>query len=169
MNKTLTIAIYQDPSIHLQNFFTSWQEIGHYQQISEDCFELISNDEKVSQLQMSEKEITISGELPSRSFMFIDTLARACEADKILEGEVLGKNHNPFTANNTSGNPFSGNPNAQINFQMPLGMKSMLKISTLSKTKLIILMLLALPLLLLMLPIVFLVGIYKVIRFKLHI
>lgn len=165
MNKTLTIPVYQDPTPHIEQFLESWKKIGTIEQLSDLSFSLVSNDNKSSTLTLDETQITLIGNIPSRCLMFIDTLAKACEADKILEGEVIDKNQPKFNESTSKGNPFGNN--AQVNFEMPLGMKSALKISTLSKTKLIILLILALPLLLIILPIIFIITIIKIIRFKL--
>ena len=168
MQKILTIPIYQDPTRHIEQFLNSWNTIGSFEQVADLSFKLISDEQKVSTLNMEASQIVLQGDIPSRCLMFVDTLAKACEADKILEGEVVDKNQAQFNDDFQAGNPFANGANsANMNFEMPLGMKSMIKISALSKTKLIILLILALPLLIILLPIIFVIAIIKIIRFKL--
>ncbi len=163
MNKTLTITIHQDPTQHVEDFFNGWHQFGSIEQISDLEYRLIGPCEKASVLTLGQHEITITGEIPSVSFMLIDQLSRACEADKVIEGEVIDKNQRT--------QPDFNNPFAQAGgagFKMPLGMGSVIKISSLSKAKLILLLILALPLIIIMLPVIFVVAIYKIIRFKLN-
>ncbi len=168
MNKTLTIAIHQDPTQHVEDFFNGWHQFGSIEQISDLEYRLIGPCEKSSVLTLGQHEITITGEIPSVSFMLIDQLSRACEADKVIEGEFIDKNQ---TAQNNTNNPFANSSFGQAGgaeFKMPLGMSSVIKISSLSKAKLILLLILALPLIIIMLPVIFVVAIYKIIRFKLN-
>ncbi len=162
MNKTLTIQIHQDPTRHVEEFFNGWHQFGSIEQISDLEYKLVGPCEKSSIMTLGQFEITITGEIPSVSFMLIDQLSRACESDKVIEGEVIDKNQ---TAQPDFNNPFGQAGGAA--FKMPLGMSSMIKISGMSKAKLILLMILALPLIIIMLPVIFVVAIYKIIRFKL--
>ncbi len=161
MNKTLKIDIYQDPTRHVEDFFNGWHQFGTVEQISDLEYKLVGPGEKTSQLSMSQDKIIIDGEIPSASFMLIDALQRACESDKVIEGEVIDKNQ-------TSQTQFESGFTNSAEFKMPLGMQSMIKISGMSKAKVILLMILALPLLIIMLPILVIIGIYKVIMFKIR-
>ncbi len=163
LNKTLTIQIHQDPTRHVEEFFNGWRQFGSIEQISDLEFKLVGPGEKTSTITLGQYEINITGEIPSVSFMLIDQLSRACEADKIIEGEVIDKNQ---TAQADFNNPFG--QTGSTAFKMPLGVNAMFKISSMSKAKLILLLILALPLLIIMLPVIFVVAIYKIIRFKLR-
>lgn len=170
MNKTLNINIYQDPTKHLESFLHDWQLIGTFDNISDMEYKLTSHDNKVSVLTISQDLITISGNIPSKSFMLIDTLSKACESDKVLEGDVIDKNQ-ARPNNHQSQQPnfedlFSNQ--AGGGFKMPMGMGSMLKISKMSKFKVILLLVLALPLLIIFIPVAIIFSIVKVIMFKLR-
>ena len=167
LKKTLTINIHQDPTKHVDDFLQDWLQFGAYEQTSELHYELIGNSGKVSILSMTQEVITIQGEIPSQSFMLIDVLSKACEGDRVIEGEVIDKNQT-----SQSGQPnfedLFGNKNGGAGFKMPMGMNSMIKISSLSKAKLVLLMIVAVPLLIIMIPIMMVIMIFKVIMFKLN-
>ncbi|MCF6287708.1 MAG: hypothetical protein L3J53_00535 [Proteobacteria bacterium] len=165
MNKTLTITIHQDPTIHLDNFLHDWQLIGTFENISDMEYKLISHDGKVSMLTISQEQIIITGDIPSKSFMLIDTLSKDCESDKVIEGEVIDKNQTQQpNFNNSFGQGSVFTQGAE--FKMPLGVNAMFKFSKMSKLKLSIILVLALPLILIMIPVVFIIAIVKIILFK---
>ena len=169
VKKTLTINIHQDPTKHVEIFLQNWLQFGAYEQISEVEYELIGNTGKTSIFSMKENSITIHGEIPSQSFMLIDTLAKACEGDRVIEGEVIDKNQTRQSGQTNFEDLFnkqSGQANG-TEFKMPMGMNSMIKISGLSKFKLILLLIVAIPLLIIMIPIMIVVMIVKIIMFKL--
>jgi ribosomal protein S1 len=166
LNKTLTIDIYQDPTRHVDAFLSDWQKFGSVQQDSEMSFILLGRENMQSALTMTEAQITISGQIPSETFMLIDQLAKACESDKVIEGVVIDKNETGFQGGfNQDNKPFGSGSAA--GFELPLGMKSFIKISSLSKAKMILLLIVALPLLILMIPIIIVITIVKIIMFKL--
>lgn len=167
MKKTLTINIHQDPTKHVENFLQKWLELGAYQQLSEVEYELIGNTGKTSLLSMSIDTITIHGDIPSQSFMLIDTLAKACEGDRVIEGEVIDKNQTRQSGQPNFEDLFGGQTGG-TGFKIPMGMNSMVKISGLSKFKLILLLIIAIPLLIIMIPIMIIVMIVKIIMFKLN-
>ncbi len=158
MNKTLNINIYQDPTKHIEKFLHEWQQIGSFENTSDLEYKLFSHDEKQSNMSVSQEVITISGDIPSQSFMLIDALSKACEADKVIEGEFVDKDQPQKQQN-----PFADG----ANFEIPAGMNQLIKISSLSKFKLIALLVIALPLLLIAIPIMIIVMIIKIVRFKL--
>jgi hypothetical protein len=162
VNKTLTITIYQDPTKHVEKFMNDWHQFGTIEQISDMQYRLIGPGDKTSVLSMNQFQLMIEGEIPSVSFMIIDTLSKACEADKVIEGEVIDKNQ---TAQPDFNNPFGGANGAE--FKIPLGMSSMMKISGMSKFKLILLLIVALPILIVMIPVMIVFAIVKIIMFKL--
>jgi hypothetical protein len=162
LQKTLTINIHQDPTKHVELFLQNWLQIGAYEQTSELEYELIGQSGKISVLSMTRDIITITGEIPSQSFMLIDTLAKACEGDRIIEGDVIDKNQ---TGQANFNSPFG--QNSGVEFQMPKGMNSMIKISGMSKFKLILLLIISLPLIIILIPVMIIVLILKVIMFKL--
>lgn len=171
MTKTLNIKIYQDPTKHLEIFLHDWQLIGTFEDISDMEYKLTSHDEKVSTLSISQDQITISGNIPSKSFMLIDTLSKACESDKVLEGDVIDKNQtrpNNHQSQQPNFEDLFSNQSGGAGFKMPMGMGSMLKISKMSKFKVILLLILALPLLIIMIPVAIIFSIVKVIMFKLR-
>ncbi|HHL32172.1 MAG TPA: hypothetical protein ENJ41_06260, partial [Oceanospirillales bacterium] len=96
MNKTLTIDIYQDPTRHVDAFLNDWQKFGSVQQDSAMHFTLLGRENMRSALTITEAQITISGQIPSETFMLIDQLAKACESDKVIEGVVIDKNETGF-------------------------------------------------------------------------
>jgi len=163
LNKTLTIDIHQDPTKHVDNFLQQWLQFGAYEQLSEVEYELISQAGKESKLCLTQFKITITGNIPSESFMLIDGLAKACEADKIIEGEFIDKGQKQNPQFNGA---FNGNPNAS--FEVPFAMRQFGKISALSKTKMVLVLILAIPLLIIMIPIAIVVMIFKIIMFKLN-
>ena len=165
MQKTLNINIYQDPTQHVENFLKGWQQFGTFVQNSDLHFTLMGRDNKSSQLEMGQNAITIRGEIPSESFMLIDALAKACEADKVIEGDVIDKNQTQ-----QQNNPFSGGFGTQSNveFEIPFAMRQMSKFATLTKIQLVLLLIVALPVLIIMIPVVIVVAIYKIIMFKLR-
>lgn len=161
MQKKLTIKTYQDPSYHIDSFLSGWQKYGSYQKKTLNSFQLIGKNNKQSLLSIEKQCISIEGDIPSETFMLIDALDKACEADQVLEGEVLGKN--------TFDRTFNGNQQTfsnASNFQIPLGMKSMINISGMSKFKVILMLIVAIPLLLVMIPVMIVYLIIKVILFK---
>lgn|GEM_PF-2204407 len=170
MKKTLTIDIHQDPTKHVESFLQNWLQFGAYEQLSEVQYELIDNTGKTCLLNMSEVTITIAGEIPSQSFMLIDTLAKACEGDRVIEGEVIDKNQ---TQHQHTGQPnFEDLFNQQTGgagFKIPMGMNSMINISGMSKFRIILMLIIAIPLLIVMIPIMIIVMIVKIIMFKLNI
>lgn len=168
LKNTLSINIYQDPTKHVETFLQDWSTFGSYEHLSDLQYKLLGHSGKNSILDVTQYKITISGEIPSQSFMLIDKLSKACEADKVIEGEVIDKNQtNQRNFNNTFGNqPFG--QSSGVEFQMPKGMNSLFKISGMSKFKLILLMILSLPLLIIMIPIMIIVMIFKIIMFKLN-
>lgn len=174
MEKTLTIQIHQDPTLHVDSFLQGWLQFGAYEQTSELQYELIDNQGKTSMLSMTEDMITIHGNIPSKSFMLIDTLSKACEGDRVIEGEVIDKNQTQHS--NQTGQPnfedlfanHGGGANG-AGFKMPMGMNSIIKISGMAKWKVVLMLILALPLLIIMIPIMIVVMIFKVIMFKLKI
>jgi len=162
LNKTLNIDIHQDPTKHLETFLQSWLQFGAYEQISELEFELIGRSGKASTLSLTQYKIIISGDIPSETFMLIDALAKACEADKIIEGEVIDKHQ----TNQTRFNGVFGNT-TNAEFQIPFGLGQLPKITAMSKTKMILVLIIAIPLLIIMIPIAIVVMIFKIIMFKL--
>lgn len=166
MNKTLTIDIHQDPTSHVEQFLQNWLQFGAYEQISELEFELIGQTGKTSSLSMTQYKITISGNIPSESFMIIDTLSKACESDKIIEGEVIDRNQTGQAKQANFENLFGNQAGGATGFKIPMGMNSMIKISGMSKFKLILLLIIAIPLLIVMIPVVIIVSIIKIIMFK---
>ncbi len=163
MNKTLSIEIHQDPTEHVEQFLQGWLQFGAYEQVSEVDYDLFGRTGKTSRMSMTQYKITISGDIPSETFMLIDALAKACESDKIIEGEFVDKDQkqNPqFNGTFTSG----GN----TSFEVPFGVQQFGKITALSKTKMILVLLLAIPLLIIMIPIAIVVMIIKIIMFKLN-
>ena len=161
VNKTLTIDIYQDPTGHVEDFLSSWRKFGTYEQSSDLQFILTGKNNKQSTLNITQHQIIIEGQLPSETFMIIDTLAKACEADKVIEGEVIDKNQ-------TKQAPFNNSFGNQTQFEIPFTLRQFGKVSTLSKTKLILLLILFIPVLIIMIPIIMIVMIIKIIRFKLR-
>ena len=170
VQKTLNINIYQDPTRHVENFLKGWQQFGTFVQNSDLVFTLIGRDNKTSQMKMGQNAITIRGEIPSESFMLIDALAKACEADKIIEGDVIDKNQAQQQDNPFAGGSFTGGFGTQSNveFEIPFAMKQMSKFATLTKVQLVLLLIVALPVLIIMIPVVIIVAIYKIIMFKLR-
>ncbi len=164
MNKTLTIDIYQDPSTHIEQFLEDWQKFGNYQQNADLSYQLISNNH-ISVLTMHYEKIIIQGHIPSETFMIIDRLAKSCEADKIVEGEVI--DNGPQNFNRPHFNNTFGDKNGAASFQNIFGNTGMPKITTLSKTKLILLLIVAIPILIITIPIIIVVAIVKIILFKL--
>ncbi len=165
MNKTLTIDIYQDPTAHIDQFLMDWQDFGHHQQSADLSYELISHQQHKSVLTMHHDKLTISGHIPSETFLIIDRLAKACEADKIIEGEVID-GHPGRSGTNTQGFHQSfGNKNSH--FKSAFNVNGLPNISKLSKAKLILLLILAIPVLLIAIPIMIVVAIIKIITFKL--
>ena len=162
MQKTLTINIYQDPTIHVEKFLQNWLQFGAYEQTSDLQYELIGHTGKISLLKMTRNVITITGEIPSQSFMLIDTLAKDCETDRVVEGDVIDKNQ---TSQANFNSPFG--QSSGVEFQMPKGMNSLIKISSMSKFKIILMLIVALPLLIIMIPVMIVVMIIKIIMFKL--
>ena len=163
MNKSLCIEIHQDPTKHVEQFLQDWLQFGAYEQISEVDYDLIGATGKASRMNLTQYKITITGEIPSETFMLIDSLARACESDKIIEGEFIDKNQRQNPQFNGS---FTGNSNAS--FEIPIGMRQFGKITALSKTKMVLVLLLAIPLLIILIPIAIVVMIFKIIMFKLN-
>lgn len=163
MNKSLCIEIHQDPTKHIEQFLQDWLQFGAYEQVSEVDYDLIGRDGKASRMSLTQYKITISGHIPSETFMLIDQLAKACESDKIIEGEFIHKNQRQ---NSHFNGTFTGDPNAS--FEMPFAMRQFGKISALSKTKMVLVLLLAIPLLIIMIPIAIVVMIFKIIMFKLN-
>lgn len=165
VQKTLNINIYQDPTRHVEAFLNGWQQFGTFIQNSNLHFTLVGRNNKTSQLEMGQNAITISGEIPSESFLLIDALAKACEADKVIEGDVIDKNETQ-----QQDNPFAGGFGAQSNadFKIPFAMKQMSRFATLTKVQLVLLLIIALPLLIIMIPVMIVVAIYKIIMFKLR-
>ena len=167
LNKILTINIHQDPTRHVEAFLQSWLQFGAYEQVSELRFELIGASGKTSILSMTENKIIIDGNIPSETFMIIDTLAKACESDKVIEGEVIDRNQTQYQQNSqTFNNPFGNRAGAT--FHVPFGIGKFPKISALSKTKLILLLIIAIPLLIIMIPVIIMMTIVKIIMFKLN-
>jgi hypothetical protein len=162
LQKTLTINIHQDPTKHVELFLQNWLQIGAYEQKSELEYELIGNTGKISLLSMTRDIITITGEIPSQSFMLIDSLVKACEGDRVIEGDVIDKNQ---TGQANFNSPFG--QSSGVEFQMPKGMSSLIKISGMSKFKLILLLIISLPLIIILIPVMIVVLILKVIMFKL--
>jgi len=163
VNKTLNIEIFKDPTKHVEQFLQDWLQFGAYEQVSEVDYDLFGRTGKTSRMSMTQYKITISGDIPSETFMLIDALAKACESDKIIEGEFVDKNkkQNPqFNGTFTSGRNAS--------FEVPFGVQQFGKITALSKTKMILVLLLAIPLLIIMIPIAIVVMIIKIIMFKLN-
>jgi len=150
----------------VETFLLSWQKFGTYEQSSDLGYTLIGKNSLTSILSMTQDSITIAGQIPSETFMIIDTLAKACEADKVIEGEVIDKNQTPYQANSQTFNSPFGN-NASAHFKVPFGMGQFPKITALSKTKLILLLIIALPILIIMIPIIIVITIVKIIMFKL--
>jgi len=166
LNKTLTINIYQDPTKHVEAFLLSWQKFGTYKQCSDLSYTLVGKNSLTSILSITQDTITIVGQIPSKTFMIIDTLAKACKADKVIEGEVIDKKQTRHQTNNQTFNgAFASSAGAA--FQVPFGMGRFAKITALSKTKLILLLIIALPILIIMIPIIIVVAIIKIIMFKL--
>lgn len=141
-------------------FLHHWQQFGSYQQIADLQFKLIGKDNMISVLTLTQDEITIDGKVPSETFMLIDTLAKACEGDKPLEGEVIDKNQTQgFSDYFTSG------PNNNVG--SPFVMRQFGKITALSKTKIILVLIIAIPILIIMIPIAIVIMIIRIILFKL--
>ena len=163
MNKTLCIEIHQDPTKHVEQFLQNWLQFGAYEQVSEVDYDLIGSTGKASRMSLTQFKITISGDIPSDTFMLIDSLAKACESDKIIEGEFIDKNQ---AQNPQFNGAFTGNPNAS--FEIPFAMRQFGKISALSKTKMVLVLLIAIPLLIIMIPIAIVLMIFKIIMFKLN-
>ena len=161
MNKKLTINIYQDPSKHIEQFLSDWLKFGTYEQHVDLEYKLTSHESMQATLCINQDKIIIEGKIPSNTFMIIDTLAKTCEADKIIEGEVIDKNQSQFHHKG----PFSAQSNE--NFKIPFAFSALPKITTLSKTKLILLLIIAVPLLIIMIPIIIVITIIKIIMFKL--
>ncbi|MFK8013127.1 MAG: hypothetical protein AB8B80_13890 [Marinicellaceae bacterium] len=163
MNKTLSIEIHQDPTEHVEQFLQGWLQFGAYEQVSEVDFDLFGRTGKTSRMSMTQFKITITGDIPSETFMLIDKLSKDCESDKIIEGEFIDKDskHNP-QFNNT----FQNNPNAS--FQVPFGVRQFGKITALSKTKMVLVLLISIPILIILIPIAIVVMIIKIIMFKLN-
>ncbi len=164
--KTLTINIHQDPTPHVEKFLHDWLQLGAYEQTSELQYELIGNTGKISILSMTQDVITIQGDIPSQSFMLIDALAKACEGDRVIEGEVIDTNQTSH-AKQPNFEDLFGNQAGGVGFKMPMGMNSMIKISGMSKFKVVLLLILAIPLLIVLIPVAIVVMIFKVIMFKL--
>jgi hypothetical protein len=162
LQKTLTINIHQDPTKHVESFLQNWLQFGAYEQTSELEYELIGHTGKISLLSLTRDIITITGEIPSQSFMLIDRLVKDCEGDRIIEGDVIDKNQ---TGQANFNSPFG--QSSGVEFQMPKGMNSMIKISGMSKFKLILLLIVAIPLLIIMIPIMIIVMVFRIIMFKL--
>ncbi|MCF6318391.1 MAG: hypothetical protein L3J83_03790 [Proteobacteria bacterium] len=168
--KTLTINIHQDPTKHVEKFLHDWLQFGAYEQTSELQYELIGNTGKISILSMTQEIITIHGDIPSQSFMLIDVLAKDCEGDRVIEGEVIDKNQTESQTRYTEQPNFENlfnNPAGGAGFKIPMGMNSMVKISGMSKFKLILLLIIAIPLLIVIIPVAIVVVIFKIIVFKL--
>ena len=163
MNKTLNIEIFQDPTKHVEKFLQDWLQFGAYEQVSEVDYDLFGRTGKTSRMSLTQYKITITGNIPSETFMLIDTLAKACESDKIIEGEFVDKDqkHKPQFQGT-----FTNSSNAS--FEVPFGVQQFGKITALSKTKMILVLLLAIPLLIIMIPIAIVVMIIKIIMFKLN-
>lgn len=166
MDKTLTINIYQDPTQHIEKFLNDWQQFGHYEHNADLSYLLIGKNNRQSILTMYHNKITIQGNIPSETFMVIDRLAKACEADKVVEGEVIDEypHHSARSQHGFEQTFRKGNSN----FQSAFSINGIPNISTLSKTKLIVLLILAIPVLLITIPIIIVVAIIKIIRFKLN-
>lgn len=162
MSKQLEIIIYKDPESHIQVFLQEWLRIGTYQSLSSLHHKLESNEGKKCELYVKNDRIIIHGEIPSQSLMLIDRLSKSCEADKIIEGEFVGKGTQQAPDFETL---FS---QQNVNGQIPFTIRQFGKISTLSKTKMVILLILSLPLLLIMIPVAIIYMIIKVIMFKLN-
>jgi hypothetical protein len=167
LNKTLTIKIHTDPTQHVEDFLHSWLQLGCYEQLSELQYQLIGKAGKTSILSMDEEFITISGDIPSQSFMLIDALSKACEGDRVIEGEVIDKNQT--SQSNQANFEDLFNNQASTGFKIPMGMNSMIKISGMSKFKVVLMLILAIPLLIILIPVGIIMMIYKVIMFKLNI
>jgi hypothetical protein len=167
LNKRLTINIYQDPSKHVEKFLDEWLKFGTYEHEIDLKYKLTSHENMCFTLSIDQDKITIEGVIPSKTFMIIDTLAKTCEADKIIEGEVIDKNKDTFQHHDPFSNQtFSGQANGS--FKIPFSFKVLPKITALSKTKLILLLIIALPLLIVMIPIIIIITIIKIIMFKLN-
>jgi hypothetical protein len=163
LNKTLCIEIHQDPTKHVEQFLQDWLQFGAYEQVSEVDYDLIGRTGKASRMSLTQYKITISGNIPSETFMLIDKLAKACESDKIIEGEFIDKTQRQNPQFNGT---FTGGANGS--FEVPFAMRQFGKISALSKTKMVLVLLLAIPLLIIMIPIAIVVMIFKIIMFKLN-
>ncbi len=164
--KTLTINIHQDPTKHVEKFLHDWLQFGAYEQTSELQYELIGNTGKISILSMTQDIITIHGDIPSQSFMLIDVLAKDCEGDRVIEGEVIDKNQARYAKQSNFEDLFN-NQAGGAGFKIPMGMNSMVKISGMSKFKIILLLIIAIPLLIVIIPVAIVVIIFKIIVFKL--
>lgn len=163
LKKALCIEIHQDPTKHVEQFLQDWLQFGAYEQITEVDYDLIGQSGKASRMTLTQYKITISGDIPSETFMLIDRLAKACESDKIIEGEFIDKNQRQKPQFNGS---FTGGPKGA--FEIPIGMRQFGQISAMSKTKMVLVLLLAIPLLIIMIPIAIVVMIFKIIMFKLN-
>lgn len=174
LNKTLNINIHQDPTKHVEKFLQGWLQFGAYEQVTNLQYELFDNTGKTCVLSMNQDEITIHGNIPSKSFMLIDALSKACEGDRVIEGEVIDKNQTRQSHQQDQPNfedlfgSQAGGANG-AGFKMPMGMNSMIKISGMAKWKVVLLLILALPILIIMIPVMIIVAIFKVIMFKLNI
>lgn len=152
--------------MHIENFLQDWLKFGSYEQVLDLQYKLTSQENMQSTLSITHDKITIEGSIPSKTFMLIDTLAKACEADKIIEGEVIDKGNNQFHQQGASfDRAFSGQTAG--NFKIPFTVGMIPKITALSKTKLILLLIVTLPLLIIMIPIIIVVAIIKIVLFKL--
>jgi len=161
LSKQLQINIYKDPTQHIEVFLNDWESFGNSNKINELHYRLTSLDGKESELYIKNDILIIQGEIPSKSLMIIDKLAKSCESDKIIEGEFMGKGSTPPDFEKM----FS---QQGFNAEMPFAVRQFGKITTLSKGKMIVLLILALPIMLIMLPIAIIYMIIKIIMLKLN-